>query len=317
MPNTAKSSKASHGRCPFSGSVGYTTEQGRVDWLQSQGISTGSIALDTQADLDNNAPLYYWQLYSLLGEQRIEDLIKRFYTRVFNDTDDPAFRNAFARISGLDHHVATQSQFWIDQFGGGQAYHGGDYRLKFHHTNNAASVMNAQGAKRWMKHMGDTLCETDFSRIDPRIKPCIIDFLRTKVRKYAKQHGWRFDEEDFAFVSVDPELMSLRRTRLVGLSPQDIDALSVKNLKIFLSENGVDFASCREKGEMSDLAKQVLVIRDQEIESSIQAVSLLDAKALKMLLKSHGKDTSKCVEKSDLVGLAVDLVRERNLFIQT
>ena len=34
----------------------------------------------------------------------------------------------------------------------------------------------------------------NFSSIDPRIKPCLVDFLKTKV-KYAKQFGWKFDCE--------------------------------------------------------------------------------------------------------------------------
>ena len=29
--------------------------------------------------------------------------------------------------------------------GGGKQYHGSDFRLNFHHTNNARSVMNAAG----------------------------------------------------------------------------------------------------------------------------------------------------------------------------
>merc|ERR1739841_279724 len=99
--------------------------------------------------------------------------------------EEGSIKWAFERISGLDHHVMTQTQFWIDVMGGGRAYHGGDYRLNFHHEHNAHSVMNAAGAKRWMHHMGLTLCEMDFSAIAPRIKPCLVDFLRTKVQKYA------------------------------------------------------------------------------------------------------------------------------------
>ena len=32
---------------------------------------------------------------------------------------------------------------------------------------------------------------------DGRVKPCIVDFLRTKMVKYAKQHSWEFNEHDF------------------------------------------------------------------------------------------------------------------------
>lgn len=47
--------------------------------------------------------------------------------------------------SDVDHHIETQTAFWIDSFGGGRAYHGGDYRLNFHHEHNAGQVMNAEG----------------------------------------------------------------------------------------------------------------------------------------------------------------------------
>ena len=114
--------------------------------------------------------------------------------------------------------------------GGGKKYHGGDFRLNFHHSNNASQVMNARGATRWMHHMRETIMSTDFrcvkckcvcflrarfgfdsavslgvaksdldlcSATDGRVKPCIVDFLRTKMVKYAKQHSWEFNEHDF------------------------------------------------------------------------------------------------------------------------
>ena len=33
---------------------------------------------------------------------------------------------------------------------------------------------------------------------DPRIMPCIVDFLECKMRTYAMDHHWKFDETDFA-----------------------------------------------------------------------------------------------------------------------
>ena len=120
-------------------------------------------------------------------------------------------------------------RFWLDTMGGGKKYHGGDFRLNFHHSNNASQVMNARGATRWMHHMRETIMSTDFrcvecflfseeldsvlivlralmylesdldwcSVTDGRVKPCIVDFLRTKMVKYAKQHSWEFNEHDF------------------------------------------------------------------------------------------------------------------------
>ena len=56
----------------------------------------------------------------------------------------------------------TVGRFWIDTMGGGKKYHGADFRLNFHHANNAAQVMNARGASRWMHHMRETILATDF-----------------------------------------------------------------------------------------------------------------------------------------------------------
>jgi len=203
-------------KCPVNGhktmhstGCGYATMQGRQDWLACHGIkgdAAESISSSLVADPNPSKPLYYWQLHSLLGSERIVAIVDRFYKRVYADNDAPWFRDAFTRLGSLQHHVHTQAAFWVDAFGGGKAYHGGDFRLNFHHTHNAAHVMNAEGAKRWMHHMGKVLVETDFRDVDPRIKPCIVDFLRTKMMKYAKQHSWDFTEEDFDFVKDDPEL---------------------------------------------------------------------------------------------------------------
>ena len=87
-------------------------------------------------------------------------------TRPF--TDAPWFRDAFTSISGIEHHIATQAAYWIDAFGGGREYHGGDGRINFHHHHNAASVMTAAGARRWMHHMSLTLnCDIDWSVLSP------------------------------------------------------------------------------------------------------------------------------------------------------
>jgi truncated hemoglobin YjbI len=272
------------GRCPFSGSHGYTTEQGRHDWLEAKGIASDAaraVTDDVRASPDLAVPLYYWQLYSLLGPDAITGLVRRFYGRVLGDTTPGSIASAFTRIADLDHHVATQSAFWIDAFGGGRHYHGGDYRLNFHHENNAASVMNAQGAKRWMLHMGRTLCDArcDYSAIDPRIKPCIVDFLRIKVRKYAsasrstKYAQWRFDEGDFSFVARDSEMVALYRSdasanpsraalagedeiclKIALATAEELPGFKVRELRRFLEARGVEHSHCVEKSEMLALA---------------------------------------------------------------
>lgn len=57
--------------------------------------------------------------------------------------------------------------------------------------------------------MGLVLCNNDCSDVDIRIKPCLIDFVKTKMLKYAKEHKWNFSLRDFDFVYSDPEMIRL------------------------------------------------------------------------------------------------------------
>ena len=142
--------------------------------------------------------MYFWQLYSLIGHEPIIDIVTDFYTRVYNDTEATWFRDAFTRIASKDHHIATQVMYWVDAMGGGRVYHGGNYRLRFHHEHNAGHVMTAKGATRWMYHMrGALIAYPKFD--DPRVMPCIASFLKTKMPKYAEEFDWKFDESDFDF----------------------------------------------------------------------------------------------------------------------
>jgi hypothetical protein len=111
--------------CPHKTGQGYTTAQGRKDWLTAHNIPQGdhaSIADTLSADPDRTKPLFYWQIHSIVGADWVYSLITRFYERVYADEEDPEFRHAFSRISGIEHHVATQSSFWVDSFGGGKCY---------------------------------------------------------------------------------------------------------------------------------------------------------------------------------------------------
>jgi truncated hemoglobin YjbI len=187
--------------CPFESSVGYTTENGRFQYLMVEhGVceqDAKGISKSLDADMDPSKPLYFWQLYSLIGHEPIISIVQNFYERVYGDEEEPWFRNAFDEISGIDHHVQTQALYWIDAFGGGKMYHGGNYRLNFHHHGNASHVMNAKGAKQWMHHMRGALEENCDKFDDPRVMPCIVEFLKVKMKTYAKEHCWEFDEGDF------------------------------------------------------------------------------------------------------------------------
>merc|ERR1711959_132880 len=72
-------------------------------------------------------------------------IVENLYTRIAADAEEPWLPDAFTRISDWDHHVATQAAFWLDAMGRGKCYHGGEYRLQFHHHHNAGHVMTQQG----------------------------------------------------------------------------------------------------------------------------------------------------------------------------
>lgn len=261
----------------FQPSHGFTTEAARRDWMDAKYLSEGDCSKSLVADPDPSAPLFHWQLFSLLGSARITQIVRAFYERIYADKEPGSLRDAFARISGIDHHVETQAGFWIDAFGGGRQYHGGDGRLKFHHTNNAAHVMNAAGAKRWMLHMARTLNDDiDFSRDDARVKPCLVEFLRSRMQKYAADHSWRFDGTDFDFeaeglffadelraqpVSKLKQLLRLRRLPSEGLVEKadfvrslactraELRALPVAKLRAVLRQRGIAAEGLVEKAD--------------------------------------------------------------------
>lgn len=93
-------------------------------------------------------------------------------------------------------------RYWIDAFGGGPTYPGGETRINFHHEVHAGrDVMTEDGAERWMYHMTTVLIDKEhgkrLNKVDKRIFPCLIDFLETKMEKYAARFGWEFDPTPF------------------------------------------------------------------------------------------------------------------------
>ena len=61
--------------------------------------------------------------------------------------------------------------------------------------------MTAEGAQRWMHHMRAAVLDQGFDSIDPRINPCIMEFLKVKMGKYAKRYNWNLDNSDFRLPS--------------------------------------------------------------------------------------------------------------------
>jgi len=183
---------------------GYATADSRQLWLEQRGM-TGSeaakISSSLEASTDPKKPIYFWQLFSVLGPDRIYNIVKKFYENVYADKEDEHFREAFTRISGVEHHIMTQTAFWVDAMGGGRRYHGGWYRLSFHHDYNAHQVMNKDGAVRWMYHMNRALEASDLTE-DPRVKASVVDFLQTHMDKYADQFD--FDSEGIDYGAKCP-----------------------------------------------------------------------------------------------------------------
>jgi truncated hemoglobin YjbI len=184
--------------------VGYCSAESRLDWCNANNIGFVerlSITKSLVADKNPDAPLYFWQVYSLTGREPIHNLLVDFYDCIFNDTEEIWFRMGF-KNGDKKHHATLQERYWADALGGGAHYPGGEKRINFHHEVNAGhEVMTSDGAERWMFHMSTALImrghAKQFHKIDKRIFPCIIDFLETKMIKYAARFGWEFDETPF------------------------------------------------------------------------------------------------------------------------
>lgn len=187
----AVSSKFSESR--LRPALGYATRDVIKHYRQLHPEVSEAAAASLEADPDRTKPLFFWQLYSILGEERIVKIVQNLYARIASDDEETWLPLAFTEISGWEHHVATQSAFWLDAMGGGRCYHGGEYRLHVHHLHNACQVMTQVGAARWMHHMRLALDESDLGA-DPRVRATIDNFLHARMEKYA---------DDFSFETGD------------------------------------------------------------------------------------------------------------------
>lgn len=182
--------------------MGYATQDAIAHFVKMHPEVSEEDARSLQANPDTSRPLYFWQLYSVLGTDRIVGIVQNLYTNIANDSDEPWLPKAFTRLSSWDHHVATQAAFWLDAMGKGKMYHGGEYRLHFHHHNNAHHIMTHQGAARWMHHMRRALDQSDLGS-DPRVRGTIEDFLHNRMEKYAAQFS--FQTGDRVYTEWHPE----------------------------------------------------------------------------------------------------------------
>jgi truncated hemoglobin YjbI len=142
------------------------------------------------ASNDITKPLYFWQLYSILGEKYIEDLIRLFYTKLFGDTKNKWFSDEFIEIGSIEYHVRGQKKFWLDIMGGGEYYSGGEKKLHNYHKL-VKNIMTSEGAHVWMKHMNDALDEMIYNE-DVRVRKCMDVFLKYFMTKYAIEFDFNF-----------------------------------------------------------------------------------------------------------------------------
>ena len=231
---------------------GYLTEKIRSKYIQyaikSQLLPENAhriphiISLTASDDL--NTPIQFWQLYSVLGQQRITAIVRNFYQRVF--ADEQWFTSVFERVGGLEHHTRTQSSMWIDVMGGGLAYHGGEYRLSFHHTHNAMQLMNNKGALQWVNLMVDTLNDPVIDMTDdPRVRPAINTFLSYFLSKYAEEFGFSIEEH---FGTINQPV--IRKINFMNMTSDAIEALTERELRDALQVRGVDVSQYEEKQEL-------------------------------------------------------------------
>lgn len=203
------------------------------------------------APSDTTKPIQFWQLYSVLGQDPIVGIVQRFYGRVFED--EPWFTSVFERVGPLNHHINTQASMWVDVMGGGPYYHGGEFRLSFHHTHNAMALMNDKGAERWVTLMRETLdTSSDLMPDDPRVRISINTFLTHFMSKYADEFAF---EDRHIFGETNPPLK--RRINFMKLTNETIEALSERDLREALTEQGVDVSQYPTKQALVDKALSI------------------------------------------------------------
>ena len=211
----------------FTTSNGYMTEKIRSRYialaefkkLLPENAHRRTDILSLIAPKDLSQPIQFWQLYSVLGPDRIVRIVENFYERVF--ANEAWFSSVFARVNSMTGHINAQASMWADVMGGGQYYHGGEYRLSFHHSHNAMALMTDKGAKRWCELMRQTLDDPTLDLTDdPRVRISLNTFLSFFMDKYAEE--FHFKETGY-FGETNSPLK--RRINLIKLSDDEIEAL--------------------------------------------------------------------------------------------
>ena len=173
-------------REPKPGSLTYLVQE---EYLTAMNVTVNDSVTSLHASPDSDDPIYFWQLFSVLGEDRIRCLIQTFYELVLQD--DTPFGEAFRETGTLSHHVDRQTLFWLDVTGGGHSYLGGEKKLKMKHRLSE-DVMNVRGARRWMYHFIRALRRSDLGDQPVRVLSCIVDFLVFFMQRYAVEFDFNF-----------------------------------------------------------------------------------------------------------------------------
>ena len=235
---------------------GYMTEKIRLQYIQAaivekrlpENAHRMRQIVSLTAPNDFKQPIQFWQLYSVIGPTRIIKLVTKFYERVFADED--WFKSVFERVGNHAHHVNTQSAMWLDVMGGGATYHGGEFRLNFHHGHNAMQLLNDRGAQRWVKLMAETLNDPAIDlTADPRVRTSINTFLNYFVGKYADEFAFSNCGD---FGEINPPVK--RRINFMNMPSDAIEALSEIELKDELMARGIDVSNLQGKAQLVNTA---------------------------------------------------------------
>jgi truncated hemoglobin YjbI len=238
---------------------GYMTERIRLGYISSA-IENKILPLNAHrmheivsllASKSQSKPIQFWQLFSILGPDRIVRIVHRFYHLVFQD--EIWFKASFERVGDMSHHVRTQSSMWLDVMGGGLKYHGAEFRLNFHHQHNALEVMNARGAERWVQLMVQALGESEKHMLeDPRVRISINTFLTHFMKKYEGDFGFKTIG---MFGSTNAPVKS--KLNFLNMTDASIEALSEPDLREGLSGRRVDVSEITDKAELIRKAKNL------------------------------------------------------------
>mmetsp|Transcript_15377 Transcript_15377/g.30358 ORF Transcript_15377/g.30358 Transcript_15377/m.30358 type:complete len:252 (-) Transcript_15377:83-838(-) len=187
----------------------------------------------------NGEPLFFWQLHSILGPKRIEAIVRKFYELVWKGEE--WFKEAFLHTNDLEGHIWTQSAFWIDAMGGGRAYHGGHFRLSFHHSR-VEQAMTRKGAIRWLELMRQALDDSDLTS-DPRVRECISGFLELHMNKYGEQFEFLAEGLDYKIKPLAEKLPEADASNQAPASPPDADKQHKPALAALSLEDSQDIAT--------------------------------------------------------------------------